>query len=408
MDKRLSQMANSMERSQILAIAAEVRTMIADGKQVTPYTIGDFSPEHFEVPPRFIELMHEALDDGQTNYPPAAGLPELRCALADWMKHRFGLDVGAEGIIVGSGARPVLYAAFRLFLEAGDGLAHGVPAWNNHYYVHLNDAVDISLVGTVESRFLPTAAQLKERIAETRVLVLNSPLNPTGTCFTKEELGAICDVILEENARRDGKPVMLIYDQVYSTMTAPGIEHVHPVQVRPEMFEYTVTLDAVSKSLTGTGLRLGWMALPPSLAAPVIALIGHMGAWPARPIQKAAAGIYSDFDLLENYFDELDEKIAARMEILKTKLSKMHPMIEIVQPQGGIYLTVRFNLFEKIGATSNEEIRQWLLNEAGVAVVPFQAFGLEDESGWFRISIGAVGLEDVVASMDRLEAALNC
>ncbi len=408
MDKRLSQMANSMERSQILAIAAEVRTMIADGKQVTPYTIGDFSPEHFEVPPRFIELMHEALDDGQTNYPPAAGLPELRCALADWMKHRFGLDVGAEGIIVGSGARPVLYAAFRLFLEAGDGLAHGVPAWNNHYYVHLNDAVDISLVGTVESRFLPTAAQLKERIAETRVLVLNSPLNPTGTCFTKEELGAICDVILEENARRDGKPVMLIYDQVYSTMTAPEIKHVHPVQVRPEMFEYTVTLDAISKSLTGTGLRLGWMALPPSLAAPVIALIGHMGAWPARPIQKAAAGIYSDFDLLENYFDELDEKIAARMEILKTKLSKMHPMIEIVQPQGGIYLTVRFNLFEKIGATSNEEIRQWLLTEAGVAVVPFQAFGLEDESGWFRISIGAVGLEDVVASMDRLEAALNC
>ncbi|MEO2120540.1 MAG: aminotransferase class I/II-fold pyridoxal phosphate-dependent enzyme [Candidatus Poseidoniia archaeon] len=408
MDKRLSQMANSMERSQILAIAAEVRTMIADGKQVTPYTIGDFSPEHFEVPPRFIELMHEALDDGQTNYPPAAGLPELRCALADWMKHRFGLDVGAEGIIVGSGARPVLYAAFRLFLEAGDGLAHGVPAWNNHYYVHLNDAVDISLVGTVESRFLPTAAQLKERIAETRVLVLNSPLNPTGTCFTKEELGAICDVILEENARRDGKPVMLIYDQVYSTMTAPEIKHVHPVQVRPEMFEYTVTLDAISKSLTGTGLRLGWMALPPSLAAPVIALIGHMGAWPARPIQKAAAGIYSDFDLLENYFDELDEKIAARMEILKTKLSKMHPMIEIVQPQGGIYLTVRFNLFEKIGATSNEEIRQWLLNQAGIAVVPFQAFGLEDESGWFRISIGAVGLEDVVASMDRLEAALNC
>lgn len=408
MDERLSNMANNMERSRILSIATEVRTMIADGQEVAPYTVGDFSPAQFEVPPRFIELMHEALDDGQTNYPPAAGLPELRSALADWMKHRFGLDVSANGIIVGSGARPVLYAAFRLFLEAGDGLAHGVPAWNNHYYVHLNDAVDIPLVGTVESRFLPTAAQLKERISEIRVLILNSPLNPTGTCFTSEELGSICDVILEENARRDGKPVMLIYDQVYSTMTAPGVEHIHPVQVRPEMFEYTVTLDAVSKSLTGTGLRLGWMALPPSLAAPVIALIGHMGAWPARPIQKAAAGVYSDFELLENYFEGFDEKIAARMRILKTKLSKMHPMVEIVQPQGGIYLTVRFNLFEKIGATSNEEIRQWLLNKAGVAVVPFQAFGLEDESGWFRISVGTVGLDDIHASMDRLEAALNC
>ncbi|MGY8702419.1 MAG: pyridoxal phosphate-dependent aminotransferase [Candidatus Poseidoniales archaeon] len=408
MDDRLSRMANNMERSRILSIAAEVRTMIADGQQIAPYTVGDFSPAHFEVPPRFIELIHEALDDGQTNYPPAAGLPELRSALAGWMKHRFGLDVGANGIIVGSGARPVLYTAFRLFLEAGDGLAYGVPAWNNHYYAHINDAVGIPLIGTVESRFLPTAAQLKERISEIRVLILNSPLNPTGTCFTSEELGAICDVILEENARRNGKPVMLIYDQVYSTMTARGIEHVHPVQVRPEMSEYTVTLDAVSKSLTATGLRLGWMALPPSLAAPAIALIGHMGAWPARPIQKAAAGIYSDFELLENYFNELDEKITARMDILKNKLPKMHPMIEIIQPQGGIYLTVRFNLFDKIGATTNEDIRQWLLNEAGIAVVPFQAFGLEDESGWFRVSIGAVGLDDIHASMERLEAALNC
>jgi len=117
MDERLSQMANFMERSRILSIATEVRMMIAEGQQVAPYTVGDFSPAHFEVPPRFIELMHEALDDGQTNYPPAAGLPELRSALADWMKHRFGLDVSANGIIVGSGARPVLYAAFPPFSE---------------------------------------------------------------------------------------------------------------------------------------------------------------------------------------------------------------------------------------------------------------------------------------------------
>jgi aspartate aminotransferase len=409
-DERLSEMAQNMEGSRILSIAGSVRKMIAEGKEVAPFTVGDFSPLHFEVPQKFVELAHQALDEGQTNYPPAAGLAELRTALAEWMKQRYELDVGAEGIIVGSGARPVLYASFRLFLEPGDGFAYGVPAWNNHYYVHLNDSEGIPLVGNAESRFLPTAAQLEKEIHRIRVLILNSPLNPTGTCFSAEELGAICDVILHENAERrnDGqKPVMLIYDQVYATMTAPGVEHVHPVQLRQEMFDYTVTLDAISKSLTGTGLRLGWMAIPPSLAAPVVALIGHMGAWPARPIQAAVAGLFEDHDGLDAYFSDLDERIHVRMEILKRRLSEMRPLVDFVEPQGGIYLSTRFNLFDKIGAKTNEEIRLWLLNEVGIAVVPFQAFGLEEESGWFRISVGAVGCDDIEAAMDRLEAALK-
>jgi len=409
-DERLSNMAQSMERSRILSIAASVRKLIAEGKEVAPFTVGDFSPQHFEVPEKFVELAHQALDDGQTNYPPAAGIPELRSALAEWMKQRYDLDVGPEGIIVGSGARPVLYASFRLFLEPKDGFAYGVPAWNNHYYVHLNDSVGIPLKASADSRFLPTAEQVKNEIHRIRVLILNSPLNPTGTCFTAEELGAICDVILNENTARqkDGrKPVMLVYDQVYATMTAPGINHVHPVQVRPEMFDYTVTLDAISKSLTGTGLRLGWMAIPPSLAAPVVALIGHMGAWPARPIQKAVAGLFEDHDELDSYFSDLDEKIHQRMDILQRRLSEMRPLVDFVEPQGGIYLSTRFNLFEKIGAASNEEIRLWLLNEVGIAVVPFQAFGLEEDSGWFRISVGAVGCDDIEAAMDRLEAVLK-
>ncbi len=403
-------MAQNMERSRILSIAASVRKLISEGKEVAPFTVGDFSPLHFEVPQRFVELAHQALDTGQTNYPPAAGIPELRAALAEWMKQRYDLDVGAEGIIVGSGARPVLYASFRLFLEPGDGFAYGVPAWNNHYYVHLNDSLGIPLQGKADSRFLPTAEQVKEQIHRIRVLILNSPLNPTGTCFTAEELGAICDVILNENEERqkDGrKPVMLIYDQVYATMTAPGIDHVHPVQTRPEMYDYTVTLDAISKSLTGTGLRLGWMAIPPSLAAPVIALIGHMGAWPARPIQAAVAGLFENHADLDSYFSELDQRIHERMEILQRRLSEMRPLVDFVEPQGGIYLSTRFNLFEKIGATTNEDIREWLLNEVGIAVVPFQAFGLEEDSGWFRISVGAVGCDEIEAAMDRLAVALK-
>ena len=200
---------------------------------------------------------------------------------------------------------------------------------------------------------------------------------------------------------------MLVYDQVYSTMTAKHIEHIHPVQVCPEIFDYTITLDAISKSLTGTGLRLGWMALPPALAPPVVALIGHMGAWPARPIQKAAAELYSKTDILEQYFTDLDGKIADRMAVLQNRLSDMSRYgVSYVEPEGGIYLTTRFDLFGILNVNTNEEIRQWLLESAGFAIVPFQAFGLEDDSGWFRISVGAVGVDDIHAAMNRLESAL--
>tara|TARA_B110000116_G_C16792923_1_gene564856 strand:+ start:1437 stop:2732 length:1296 start_codon:yes stop_codon:yes gene_type:complete len=409
----LSELANGIERSRILSIATQVKKMKAEGKLVTAFTVGDFSPEQFAVPHSFTEELAVAVQQNQTNYPPAAGLPELRESLSNWMIYKYGLNVGPEGIIVGSGARPVLFASFKLFLEPGEGLAHGVPAWNNHYYVHLNSAIDIAIEGNLESRFLPTADGIRARISEIRVLILNSPLNPTGTCFTAKELGDICDVVLEENEKRrqsGKKPVMLVYDQVYSTMTAKGIEHVHPVQVRPDMFEFTITLDAISKSLTATGLRLGWMALPAKLAAPVIALIGHMGSWPARPIQQAAAATYSDPIKLESYFEDLDSRISDRMEILFKNLSNMRDSglpVEFIPPQGGIYLSTRFNLFGALGVNTNEEIRLWLLNEAGIAVIPFQSFGLEDESGWFRISIGAVSVEEVSEAMIRLENALR-
>ena len=412
-DWYLSEMANGIERSRILSIATDVRKLKEDGKEVTAFTVGDFSPEHFAVPSRFIDELSKAVKSNETNYPPAAGLPELRKQLADWMTQKYRYNVEPEGVIVGSGARPVLYASFRLFLSPGEGLAHGVPAWNNHYYVHLNDAVGIPIKGTSESRFLPTAEAIKERISDIRVLILNSPLNPTGTCFSKEELTKICDVIIHENNRRrnnDEKPLMLVYDQVYSTMTANGVEHHHPVALRPEMFDYTITLDAISKSLSATGLRLGWMTLPPKLAAPVVALIGHMGAWPARPIQIAASKTYESHKYLEDFFTELDSKIEQRMNILFNRLSEMKNRgipVDFIPPQGGIYLSTRFNLFNLLGVETNEEIREWLLEMPGIAVIPFQAFGLMEDTGWFRISIGAVSCNEISAAMDRLESSLN-
>jgi aspartate aminotransferase len=132
-----------------------------------------------------------------------------------------------------------------------------------------------------------------------------------------------------------------------------------------------------------------------------------MGAWPARPIQRAAAKLYRNTAQLEKYFDDLDKRIQDRMSILKSRLGAMQNFgVNYVEPEGGIYLSTQFDLFELLDCKTNEEIRTWLLKEAGVAVVPFQAFGLEADTGWFRISIGAVSVEDIVAAMNRLESAL--
>ena len=132
-----------------------------------------------------------------------------------------------------------------------------------------------------------------------------------------------------------------------------------------------------------------------------------MGAWPARPIQKAAANLYAQPELLDKYFSRLDAKIGERMNILEQRLSQLSDYGEsYVKPEGRIYLPTRFNLFEILCFDSNEEIRQWLLESAGGSIVPFQAFGLEEDSGWFRISVGSVGVDDIIGAMDRLESAL--
>jgi aspartate aminotransferase len=415
----LTPLASNMERSKILHIADQVRGMLAEGIDVCNLTVGDFNPTQFPVPKALIDRTISEFQAGQTNYPPAAGIPELRSAIAGYYERVFGIDFGANSVVVGAGARPVLYASYRLFLEPGDGFAHGVPAWNNHYYVHLNQSRAFPLKGTPESRFLPTAEQITEVLPQIRVLGLNSPLNPTGTAYRSDELLAICEAVLAENRKRESRgqrPVILIYDQVYWTLLAPGVVHTHPLQLVPELAPYVISIDAISKSLAATGLRLGWAVVPPHLAAPMIALVGHMGAWPARPIQRAAAWLYSEgTDVLDQHYVSMGAAVQQRLSCLVRALEGMRAdglPVDLVAPEGGIYLTVRFDLFGRRAPSgevlhTNEAIRTYLLNAAQIAVVPFQAFGLTTENGWFRMSVGAVDTKALDAAMARLARAIS-
>jgi aspartate aminotransferase len=406
----LTSVMNGMQGSKILAIAGAVRQMQAEGRTVCNLTVGDFSPAEFPVPSILVEQIQRALAEGQTNYPPADGLPVLREAIARFYARDLGIDYGMEGVIVCSGARPVLYGTWRLFTDPGVKTLSFLPSWNVGYYAHLNQTNHVYVRTTRQSNFFPTVAQVRAELPGTRLVVINSPLNPTGTVIDPDVLGGIAHAIVEENHRRgDDPPVMLLYDQVYWMLTTPERPHASPVQLVPEVAPYVVHIDAISKAFAATGLRVGWAVLPPYLQSKMKALIGHMGAWAARPEQIATAWLLNNPEAIADYHVGMKAAIAARLNKLYDGISTMRDAglpIDAIAPQGAIYLSFRVDLIGR-GFDTNEEIRAYLLKAAGLAVVPFQAFDMAEESGWFRMSIGAIGLDDLDAALERLESAVR-
>jgi aspartate aminotransferase len=408
--RALTPVMDGMQGSRILAIASAVRQMQAERQDVCNLTVGDFRPSEFPVPAGLVTRIQEALAEGQTNYPPSDGLPELRKAIADFYSRDLGLDYGMEGVVVCSGARPVLYGTWRLFTNPGDKTVSFLPAWNVGYYAHLNQTDHHFVRTTPKDNFFPTVEQVRAALPGTRLMVLNSPLNPTGTVIDPEVLRGIAQALVEENHRRgDDPPCMLLYDQVYWMLDSKEHPHASPVQLVPECAPYVIHIDAISKAFAATGLRVGWAVMPPYIQPKMKALIGHMGAWAARPEQRATAWLLNHPDEISTYHKGMKAAISARLDRLYEGITKMRDKglpVDAIAPQGAIYLSFRIDLVGK-GFETNEEIRRYILEEALMAVVPFQAFDLPEESGWFRISIGAVGMNELDGCLSRLEQAIS-
>ncbi|HEY5219964.1 MAG TPA: aminotransferase class I/II-fold pyridoxal phosphate-dependent enzyme, partial [Gemmatimonadaceae bacterium] len=246
---------------------------------------------------------------------------------------------------------------------------------------------------------------------------LNSPSNPTGTLFTEQQLADICDLVLDENARRgpDERPLFVMYDQIYWMLTFGGAHHVNPVSLRPEMAKYTVFVDGLSKSFAATGLRVGWGVGPVDIIKSMGDLLTHIGAWAPRPEQMAGAELLCAEDDVRAYRAGMIRDIQERLTLLAEGIEQLRREgfpVESTTPQGAIYLSARFGLHGKRtpnGATltSNESVRHYLLQSAGMAVVPFQAFGQREDTGWFRLSAGAVSPRDVRELIPRLRSSLQ-
>ena len=405
-----------MSGSEILRIAAEVRAAAATGRPVTNLTIGDFSPKEFRIPRMLEEGIAEALRAGEFNYPPSNGLESLRQSLRKFYLDQIGLDYPLESILVTAGARPAIYSLFRAVVTEGDVVVYGVPSWNNNYYSQIVGAKDVAVVCDESTNFLPTAAMLAPKLRGARLLSLNSPLNPTGTMFDRKTLSDICDLVLEENARRrpDERPLFMMYDQVYWMVTTGDVEHVDPLALRPELAPYTIVVDAISKAFAATGLRVGWALGPPDVIRAMSDISGHVGAWAPRPEQAATAKMFCDTRAVGEYIDGMRREAAARLGALAAGLSAMGDAglpVRCIRPQGAIYVSAQFDLRGRKAPDgtpldTNDAIRRYLLTAAGLGAVPFQAFGLPGDTGWFRLSIGVVSVAEIEALLPRIKAAV--
>jgi aspartate aminotransferase len=414
---RLSPVADSLKGSEILRIAGEIRAMTAAGERLCNLTVGDFDPKQFPIPKLLEEGITEALQNRETNYPPSSGLLPLREAVAAYYERTLGLRYPVESVLVTSGSRPGVYGTYRALAGGGDRVVYPAPSWNNNYYSDMVGAEGVAVQCSHETAFMPTAEALAPALRGASMLALNSPLNPCGTMFTPDSLGAICDLVLEENARRAGRerPLFLLYDQVYWQLTFGTVDHVDPVSLRPEIAPYTVYIDGISKAFAATGVRVGWVIGPTDVIAAMNNFLGHVGTWAPRAEQLATARLLTSPDHIATYRSEIARGIQARLDALYRGIMALnangHPLTAI-EPMGAIYLSAKFDLAGRTTSDgkalhTDDDVREWLLLEAGLAVVPFRAFGATADSGWHRLSVGAVSLPDIEWGLGRLGAALE-
>lgn len=410
-------MAEGLVGSEIIKLAGEVRTRIAAGESVHNLTIGDFDPAVFPLPAGLRDAILDAYRQGHTNYPAANGMAELRAAVAAFLARRMGRTVDPEDLLVSGGARPLIYAAYRTLLDPGDRVVYPVPSWNNNHYTHLAGAVGVPVDTRPENAFLPTAEDLAPHLEGATLLALCSPLNPTGTAFDAGALARIADLVMAENIRRgpEEKPLYLLYDQIYWNLTFGDTRHADPVALRPELAPYTVYVDGMSKVFAATGVRVGWGFGPTAVMARMRAILSHVGAWSPKAEQVAAARYLADTAAVDADIDGLRTAIASRLRGFHEGFLALREAglpVDAIPPAGAMYLTVRIDPRGRRRPDGQRldtmaDVGRYLLDEAGVALVPFSAFGAPAETPWFRLSVGTVREGDVAAILGNLRAALE-
>lgn len=415
--EKLSVLAETLIGSEIVKLGNAINERIKQGEQIYNYTIGDFNPKIFPIPTLLEQYIIEAYKDKQTNYPPGDGVFELRKAVSFFMKTWGNLEYNESEIQIASGGRPLIYAIFRTIVDAGDKVIYAAPSWNNNHYTHLTNGNHCVINCTLENDFMPTAQEIAPHIKGATLLCLCTPQNPTGTTLNKENLNEICNLVIQENnTRKEGeKKLYVMFDQMYWTLTFGQTQHHNPVSLNPEMRNYTIFVDGISKAFSATGVRVGWCMAPTFIINKIKAILSHLGAWAPMAEQKAVAKYLLETNDIKNYFLGFKHEIELRLTKIYDGIINLKNKgynVDAIAPQAAIYLTIKFDLVGKTTSTghllsSQQEVTNYLLQVAKIAIVPFSAFGAEANNPWYRVSVGVVKLDEIETVINNIERALQ-
>jgi len=383
MNYKISKRAAALSPSLTLAVDAKAKALKAQGEDVVGFGAGE--PD-FDTPQHIKDAAAKALAEGFTKYTPSSGIPELRKAIAEKFKRDSGLEYKPSQIIVSCGGKHSCYNTIIATCEEGDEVIIPAPYWVSYpEMVKLAGAKPVFIQTTDKTEFKVTPQQLKAAITpRTRLFILNSPSNPTGTVYTPEEIKALGDICVENG-------ILIMSDEIYDKLLYDGAKHVSVATFSKAHYEHTIIVHGFAKTYSMTGWRLGYLAAPEPIAAAIDAIQSHSTSNPTSFAQKGAlAALTGPQDHLQTWLQEYSR----RRTYAYQRLNNM-PGISCVNAKGAFYL------FPNISGTglNSTEFCTKLLEQEKVAAVPGIAFGADD---YIRISY-ATSLANIEKGLDRIE-----
>ena len=389
MSKRIGAIAESAT----LKVDAKAKALKAEGRPIISYGAGE--PD-FATPEFIVEAAVAAvLDPKNHRYTPAAGLPELREAIAEKTRRDSGIAVSASQVIVTNGGKQAVYQAFQALLDEGDEVLVPSPYWTTYpEVIALAGGVMVDVFAGADSGYRVTVEQLEAaRTPKTKVLLFVSPSNPTGAVYDADETRAIGQWALEHG-------LWIISDEIYQNLTYDGDKAMSILEAVPELANQTILVNGVAKTYAMTGWRLGWMVSPADITAAAANLQSHLSSNVSNISQRAAiAALTGDQSVVE----DMKKSFARRRALMVGELSKIDGFV-VPEPGGAfyVYADVTGLLGREWGGNridTTVQLADYILDAAEVAVVPGEAFG---PSGYLRFSY-ALGDDELLEGLHRLQ-----
>lgn len=391
LDIQLSDRVNSIKPSPTLAVTAKAAAMQAAGQDIIGLGAGE--PD-FPTPDYIREAAIQAINDGFTHYTAVDGIVELKDAIIAKLQRDNQLEYKRDQILVSSGAKHSIFNLMQSLLNPGDEVIVFAPYWVSYTDIAiLCGAKPVLVYAGIEQGFKVTPEQLQKAITpKTRLVLFNSPSNPTGVAYTRAELEALGDVL------RKNPHVLVMSDDIYEKTYWAEFPFCNILMACPDLYERTIVINGVSKAYAMTGWRIGYAAGPSGLIKAMHKMQSQSTSNPCSISQKAAtAALNGD----QSCIVEMNQKFKERHDYVVSELRTMQG-IECIEADGAFYVFFKVaELIEKLGiagVTNDTEFAEYLINNAGIALVPGAAFGAP---GYLRGSI-ATSKENLVKAMDRL------